>query len=130
MRRDDLRRSFLSPDGVRDLLPVPDAEALDAIGREAALKHWLTDPCEVCGGSGTMGTHSHVHASTGERLGNQPINCLDCEGRGWLPIGGGVALLSGGAYGLYEDDFLVVPLSMLTDGNEGSDGTAGEGGDA
>lgn len=65
MRRDDLRRSFLSLDGVRDLLPVSDAEALDVIGRAAALRHWLTEecgcrrsegPCNACSTTGHAAT--------------------------------------------------------------------------
>src|SRR5690606_37854529 len=72
MRRDDLRRSFLSPEGVCDFLFVFDAEALDAIGRKAALKHWLTEECEMCEWSGLD--------QTGH--GDQPP-CGFCDGRGW-----------------------------------------------
>ena len=63
MRLDDLRRSYLSPDGMRDLLPVSRAEVLQAA---------LTEDCPY------LVEYGALHSD----------DCATCEGRGWRVIDG------------------------------------------
>lgn len=79
---------------------MPDAEALDAIGRPAALKHWLTDPCPDC-----LNGVEAIPNGIGDPIATGP--CRTCDGRGWVPKEGLDA---------YEIPLvLVVPLDWLED---------------
>lgn len=64
---------------------MSDGEALDAIGRGAALRHWLTEECGCCGATGG---HGADEAETCRGRNPKDPSCIACDSRGWRLIHG------------------------------------------